>query len=190
MISRVCLLDINSLSVWFSLKILLIGVLLRAFGFCAHTYPSFPRILAQSIPSSLPNVIHLRLFHCRNLTHLWTRGRFHSSSNCLHYRPYVHYRRHLTRLNTPERRCTTIPVVLQWSLCHRRLSKHFAQWARTTCKDVANSESMVGGILCIPIRYHYRGLLCCRTLEVQYSPPYIPRMIPLYPLNPSQYRDL
>ena len=46
------------------------------------------------------------------MTFHWTRGRFHPSSNYLQYRPHVHYRRHLTHLNTPERRCKTIPVVL------------------------------------------------------------------------------
>jgi len=60
----------------------------------------------------LPNLIHLHLFHCRNLTLHWTRGRFHPSSNYLQFRPHVYYRRHLTHLNMPERRCTTIPVVL------------------------------------------------------------------------------
>jgi hypothetical protein len=58
----------------------------------------------------------MHLFHCRNLTLHWTRGRFHPSSDYLHYRPHVHYRRHLTHLNTPERRFTTIPVVLP--LCY------------------------------------------------------------------------
>ena len=98
------------------------------------------------------------MFHCRNLTLLRTWGHFHPRSNYLQYRPHVHYRRHLTHLNTPECRCTTIPVILPWSLCHR-----------TTCKHVANSVSMVGGILFAPIRYHCIGLLCCRTLEGQCS---------------------
>jgi len=87
--------------------------------------------------TSLPNLIHLHLFHCRNFTIFWTRGSFHPSSNSLQYGLHVHYRRHLTHQNTPERRCTKIPVFLPWSLCHRKLSKHVAQWDRTTCKDVA-----------------------------------------------------
>ena len=70
----------------------------------------------------------------------------------------------------PERRCTTIPVVWPRSLCHRTLSKHVAQWDRTTCKDVANSVSMVGGILFTPMRSHCIGFLCCRVLEGQCSP--------------------
>ena len=118
----------------------------------------------------LGKIIAPNMFHCRNLTHLRTRGHFHPSSNYLQYRPHVHYRRHLTHLNTPERRCTTIPVVLPWSLCRRTLSKHVAQWDRMTCKDVANSMSMVGGILFTPIRSHCIGFLCCRTLEGQCSP--------------------
>ena len=60
----------------------------------------------------LPNLIHLHLIHSRNLTLHWARGRFHPSSNYLQYRLHVHYRSHLTLLNTPERHCTTIPVVL------------------------------------------------------------------------------
>jgi len=51
----------------------------------------------------LPYLIHLHLFHCRNLTLHWTRGRFHPSSNCLQYRPHVHYRRHLTHLKTRQK---------------------------------------------------------------------------------------
>jgi hypothetical protein len=70
----------------------------------------------NQIQNSLGWDWHLHLFHCRYLTLHWTRGRFHPSSNYLQYRPHVHYRRHLTHLSTPERRCTTIPVVLP--LCY------------------------------------------------------------------------
>jgi len=138
--------------------------------------------------ASLPNLIHLHLFHCSNLTLLWTRCRFHPCSKYLQYRPQVPYRRHLTRLNTPERRCTTIPVVLPWPLCHRTLSKHVAQSDRATCKNVANSESMVGGILFTPIRYQCIGFLSCRTLEGQYSPLNTQNDPPLPPR--PQYSDL
>jgi len=165
MISRVCLLDINSLSILVSLwqycALVFFWQLLASATTHIHLFQEFHH--CQHL-ASLPNLIHLHLFHCRILTLLWTRGRFHPRSN------YLQYRRHLTRLNTPERRCTTIPVVLPWSLHHRTLSKHVAQWDRTTCKDVANSESMVGGILFTPIRYHCIGFLCCRTLEGKYSP--------------------
>ena len=190
MISRVCLLDIHSLSVLVSLwqycALVFFWQLLSSATTHIHLFQEFHH--CQHL-ASLPNLIHLHLFHCRNLTLLWTRGRFHPSSNYLQYRPHVHYRRHLTHLNTPERRCTTIPVVLPWSLCHRTLSKHAAQWDRTTFKDVANSESMVGGNLFTPIRYHCIGFYGAGLLKVSVLL-YVPKMIPLYPLNPSQYRDL
>ena len=141
MISRVCLFDINSLS-----------VLVPLWQYCALVF--FWQLLATATThnqlfqefhhyqhlASPPNLIHLHLFHCRNLTLLWTRGSIHPSSNYLQYRPHVHYRRHIIRLNTPECRCLTIPVVLLWSVFQWTLSKHVAQWDRTTCKDVANSE--------------------------------------------------
>jgi hypothetical protein len=72
---------------------------------------------------SLPNLIHLYLYNCTNLTLQWTRSRFHSSSNYLQYRPHFHYRRHLTRLNTSESRCTTIPVMLKRFVYHSKCTR-------------------------------------------------------------------
>jgi len=158
--SRVCLLDIHSFSVLVSLwqycALVFCWQCLASAPTHIHLFQEFHH--CQHL-ASLPNLIDLHFFHCRNITLLWPRGRFHSSWNYLQYRPHVYYRRHLTHLNTPELRCTTIPVVLPWSLCLRTLSKQVAQWDLTTCWVVANSESMVGGILFTPMRYYCIGFL-------------------------------
>ena len=133
MISSLCLLDIHSLSVlvslwqYFTLVFfwqLLASVtthicLFQEFHDCHHL-------------ASLPHLIHLHLFHCRNLTLHWTRSRFYPSSNYLQYRPRVHYRRHLIHLNTPERRCRPSP-----SSCHYPFAaKRLLNTSRSEPKDV------------------------------------------------------
>jgi hypothetical protein len=82
--------------------------------------------------ASLPNLIHLHLVHCRNLTLYWTLGRFHPNSNYLQYRPHVYYRRHFSHLNTPERRCTKSP-----SSCHYPFAaEHLLKTSRIEPNDV------------------------------------------------------
>ena len=127
-ISRVCLLNIHSLSVlaslWQFFALVFFWQLLASVTTHIRLFQEFHDCHHLASP---PNLIHLHLVHCRNLTLHWTRGRFHPSSNYLQYRPHVYYRRHFSHLNTPERRCTTIPV-LPLSLCCR-IPKHVAHWA-------------------------------------------------------------
>jgi len=105
---------------WYHKKSYVNSTMVSIWPQCKKTWPHIICIFQEFHDchhlAPLPNLNHLHLFHCRDLTLHWTRGRFHPSSNYLHYHPHVHYRRHLTHLNMTERRCTTIPVVLP--LCY------------------------------------------------------------------------
>jgi len=125
MISSLCLLDIPFWS-WFLFDNIAHWCSSDSFWLLRKHIRLFQEFYHCHHLASLLNLIHLLLFHCMNLILIRTRGRFHPSSNYLQYRPHVHYRCHSTHLNTPQRRCTTIPV-LPWSVCHRTLSKHVAQ---------------------------------------------------------------
>ena len=138
---------------------------------------------------NLGKIMAPNMFHCRNLTLLRAGGHFHPSSNYLQYRPHVHYRRHLTHLNTPECRCTIIPIVCHDPFATERFlntsridterlvktSQTVCRWWKEFCSllyDITAYDSYSAGLLKVSI------LLC------------VPRMTPLYSLNPSQYREL
>ena len=117
--------------------------------------------------ASLPNLIHLHLFHCRNLALLWNRGHFHPSSNYVQYRPHIHYRRHLTHLNKPERRCSKIP-----SFCHDPVAtERFLNASRIETERRRKQWDDGGRNFVNPYTIQLRRfLICCRALEGQCSP--------------------
>ena len=84
MISMVCLLDIHSLSVpvslWQYCTLVFFWQLVASATTHIHLFQEFHHCQHLASP---PNLIHLHLFHCRNLTLFWTRGHFYPSSNYL-----------------------------------------------------------------------------------------------------------
>ena len=128
MISNELLLDTHSFPILDSpRKYCALVVLMTAFVICEHTYLYLQEFHHCQHISSLPILINLHLFHCREITLFWNRGRFHPSSNYLQYRPHVHLRLYLKRQNTPQSRCTKSALLLPSSFRHGTLSRHVAQ---------------------------------------------------------------
>ena len=189
MISSVCVFDIHSLrvlvSLWQYCALVYFWQILAPATIHIHLFQEFHH--CQHL-ASLPNLIYLHSFHCKNLTLLWTGVAFIPAQtvfniDLMSLSTSLNTSKHTrTSLHDNRRRLSMIP-------CHRTLCKHVVQWDRTTCKDVANCESMVGGILFTPVRYHCAGFLYVAGPVKVSVLLCVPRMISLCHLFPSQYRD-